>query len=224
MRAISNRHYSTPRIQFEIVRTPAGDLVVGFTDNSAKPPRNLLLGVGEDADGYKVLSADLENETAALEKDGVSFTLKMNSSARTPVAGVPGSPAGGVAQPAVSPGAATMSMAEFASRMAQHNPEATPRKTHGFAGANPPAPNAVSSVDRLRERRELLARQADEERARREQEAQARAQTTTTVEINNRLREANLNLIRKGLKPIGTIELTPEEDAKFVAEGVLPAR
>ena len=34
----------------------------------------------------------------------------------------------------------------------------------------------------------------------------------------------SLNLIRKGLKPLEPIALTPEEDAKLVSEGVLPAQ
>ena len=81
----------------------------------------------------------------------------------------------------------------------------------------------TSYVARLRERKDQLLQQAEEERLRREQEVMSRAQTVTKVELDKRLRETNLNLIRKGLKPLGTIELTPEEDAKLVSEGVLPA-
>ena len=129
-------------------------------------------------------------------------------------------------------------MAEFASQMARHNPEATARTVPGFAAAEQPLPNNVVGIDRLlsagiqdisyanrlRERREQLVKQAEAEQARSEQEAHTQAQTVAAGEVNNRLREANLNLIRKGIKPIGTIELTPEEDAKLVAEGVLPPR
>lgn len=234
-------------VLFEIVRTPAGDVVVGFTDNSAKPPRSLLLAVGEEADGYKVVSADLDSETAALEKDGVGFTLRMNSSIRMPSASTSFSgaviPPGLVRQAAPAEGAAgagggTMSMADFASRMARQNPEGTPRRTPGFSSTERPVPNSVGGIDsllgagvqdnsyatRLRERRAQLVKQAEEDQARREQDAQSRAHSAATGEVNIRLREANLNLIRKGLKPIGSIELTAEEDAKLVAEGVLPAR
>ncbi|MFZ4396740.1 MAG: hypothetical protein ACOYOU_14055 [Kiritimatiellia bacterium] len=231
-------------VLFEIVRTPAGDVVVGFTDNSAKPPRSLLLAVGEEADSYKVVSADLDSETAALEKDGVGFTLRMNSSMRMPTASALFSgaviPPGVVRQaaPAEGAGGGTMSMADFAGRMARQNPEATPRKTPGFAAAERPVPNSVGGIDsllgagvqdnsyatRLRERRAQLVKQAAEDQARREQDAQSKAHTAATGEVKTRLREANLNLIRKGLKPIGSIELTAEEDAKLVAEGVLPAR
>ncbi|MEI8243610.1 MAG: hypothetical protein WCI17_10115 [bacterium] len=231
-------------VLFEIVRTPAGDIIAGFGDNGAKPPRNLLLGVGEELDGYKVVAADVDLETATLEKDGVPFNLRLASSARTPVAGTPAgkteSATTGLARPGTpsSAGANPMSMAEFASRMSRMNPEAAPRRSTSFDLANQPVPNSVGVIDRLissgikdnsylgrlRERREQLVRQSEDEAAKREQEAVARAQNVSGDEIDKRLRETNLNLIRKGLKPIGTIELTPAEDARLVAEGVLPAR
>jgi hypothetical protein len=231
-------------VLFEIVRTPAGDIIAGFGDNGAKPPRNLLLGVGEELDGYKVVAADVDLETATLEKDGIQFNLRLASSVRTPVAGTPAgkaeAAASGLARPGMPPatGAGPMSMAEFASRMSRMNPEAAPRKSTSFDLANQPVPNSVGVIDRLlssgikdnsylgrlRERREQLVRQSEEEAAKREQEAVARAQNASGEEVDKRLRETNLNLIRKGLKPIGTIELTPAEDARLVAEGVLPAR
>ena len=213
-------------VLFEIVRTPVGDVVVGFTDNGAKPPRNLLLAVGEEADGYKVVAADVDLESATLEKDGTRVELRMN--AAVPSGMAPASPTGGT-RPA--------SMAELNSRMARMNPGATP--THGTAHlpARQPVPNSVGVIDRmldsglrdnsyvarLRERREQLLQQAEAEQGRREQDAQTRAQAVSTDGVDQRLRETNLNLIRKGLKPMGTIELTPEEDAKLVSEGVLPA-
>ena len=217
-------------VLFEVVRTPVGDLVVGFTDNNAKPPRSLLLAVGEEADGYKVLSADVDLETATLEKDGVSFALRMSGGLCVPAAGA----AATNSLPAI-PGheARAMDLPDFSSRMVRKNPAiAAPA-----VPAGQPVPNSVgvidrmlgsgiqdnSYVERLRERREQLVKRTEEEQARREQDASVRAQATTPDLVEKRLRETNLNLIRKGLKPIGTIQLTPEEDAKLVSEGALPA-
>lgn len=69
-----------------LARSPAEVILVGFTDNATKPPRNLLLAVGEEADGYKVLAADFDQETATLEKDGARFELRLNVGLRAPPA------------------------------------------------------------------------------------------------------------------------------------------
>lgn len=202
-------------VLFEIVRAPVGDVMVGFTDNNPKPSRSLLLAVGEEADGYRVVAADIDAETATLEKDGASFELRLNNSAPTNAAGA--------SHPAWPGNTNLMSMGAFVSRMPRRAPEAMPPP------AIPPNPagSAVSHdnsyVNRLRDRREQLLKQTEEEQRRHEQEVMSQAQSVSTDEIDKRLRETNLNLIRKGLKPIGTIELTPEEDAKLVSEGVLPA-
>lgn len=57
--------------------TPDGTTAIGFTDLSAKPPVNYYLNVGASADGWKVVSADYDDETATLEKDGVTITLQL---------------------------------------------------------------------------------------------------------------------------------------------------
>lgn len=222
-------------VLFGIVRTPAGDVAAGFSDNAAKPPRSLLLAVGEESDGYRVLAADIDLETATLEQDGKRIELKMNSSDR---AAAGNGPAGaGGAHP--GPRAGQMSMAAYSSRLAHRGADAASlQQPAGAVGLSAqPVPNSVGIIDRLlnsglqdnsyasrlRARREQLVKQSDEERANREQEALSRVQSASKDEIDKRLHETNLNLIRKGLKPIGTIQLTPEEDAKLVDEGVLPA-
>jgi hypothetical protein len=199
-------------VLFEIVRAPVGDVMVGFTDNNPKPSRSLLLAVGEEADGYRVAAADIDAETATLEKDGASFELRLNSSTPTNAAGA--------SHPAWPGNTNLMSMAAFPSRMAKRGLEAIPPPVipAGIAGSHD-----NSYVNRLRDRREQLLKQTEEEQRRHEQEALSQAQSVSTDVIDKRLHETNLNLIRKGLKPIGTIELTPEEDAKLVSEGVLPA-
>ena len=58
-------------------RTPSGNVAVGFIDNEAKPPRNIYLNVCESADGYRIVSADYDAETATIEKEGLTITLKL---------------------------------------------------------------------------------------------------------------------------------------------------
>ena len=57
--------------------TPDGGTAIGFTDLSEKPPINYYLLVGAEAGGWKVLSADYDEETALIEKEGISITLKL---------------------------------------------------------------------------------------------------------------------------------------------------
>jgi hypothetical protein len=79
----------------------------------------------------------------------------------------------------------------------------------------------VSYVERLKRRREEMVRAQEAERLRRELEAAEKAREITKEEVDRRMREYNLNLIRQGIKPPKPIVLTPEEDAQLVKEGVL---
>ncbi len=56
---------------------PNGKTYVGFTDNSAEPPRNHYLPVGGEEDGWKVVSADYDSEEVVLEKDGKRIAVKL---------------------------------------------------------------------------------------------------------------------------------------------------
>ena len=53
-------------------------------------------------------------------------------------------------------------------------------------------------------------------------ERAAAARDLSEAEVEKRLREYQMNLIRKGMTPL-PIQLTPEMDAQLVKEGVLPA-
>ena len=176
-----------------ITRSPAGNVMVGFTDNAAKPPRNLLLAVGEESDDYRVVAADLDSETATLEKDGISVELRLSS---TPV---PPSHAVGEGMYATPPPILA----------------GTPQGQQAISMGQT---NNSSYLLHLQNHQEQQAKQAEEERV----NALAKARAQTTEVIDKRLREANLTLLHKNLKPISTITLSPEEDAKLVAEGVLP--
>jgi len=66
--------------------TPDGGTAIGFTDLSQKPPVNYYLLVGSEADGWKVLSADFDEETATITKEGVTVTLKLGQGLVDPAA------------------------------------------------------------------------------------------------------------------------------------------
>jgi hypothetical protein len=73
-------------------RTPSGNTAVGLVDNDAKPPRILYLNVGDTVDGYTILAADNDAETATIEKDGVVISLQLGAGlvvAATPPAVAP---------------------------------------------------------------------------------------------------------------------------------------
>jgi hypothetical protein len=73
-------------------RTPSGNTAVGLVDNDAKPPRILYLNVGDTVDGYTILAADNDAETATIEKDGIVISLQLGAGlvvAATPPAAAP---------------------------------------------------------------------------------------------------------------------------------------
>ena len=191
-------------------KTPAGKTAVGFIDKSEKPERNYYLNVGETVNGFTVVEASYEDETATLRKDEVTITLKLGQGL---VKG--GAPA---AQPAPAPAAGTVPP-----RMPPVAPPPRP---------NPP-PAAVSAQSTLNSEsfRERLARQRAEreaaEAARQKRavlDAEARAEKITKDELDKATREINLNLIRQGMKPISPVTLTPEEDAEMVRLGVFESQ
>jgi len=57
--------------------TPQGDTAIGFTDLSSRPPVNYYLLVGAESGGWKVNSANYEEEIAEIEKDGIAISLKL---------------------------------------------------------------------------------------------------------------------------------------------------
>ena len=62
--------------------TPAGDVKVGFTDSSAKPPVSYYLKVGSSRDGWTVKTADPVAETVSLKRGGVEVTVKLGEGGR----------------------------------------------------------------------------------------------------------------------------------------------
>jgi hypothetical protein len=74
--------------------TPDGQTAIGFTDLEAKPPANYYLLVGSAAGGWTVVNADYDEETATIEKAGVTITLKLGTGLVDP-ASLPAKPGSG---------------------------------------------------------------------------------------------------------------------------------
>ena len=197
-------------------KTPSGKTAVGFIDKSAKPERNYYLAVGETANGYTVVDASYEEETATLRKDEVTITLKLGQGLvketprETAVGGLPAGqpPSGGSPTPAAPP--------------------PVPLTVSASAPVPPPAPVRTINTESFRERltRQRAEREAAEaaRQKRAVLDAEARAEKITKEELEKATREINLNLIRQGMKPISPITLTTEEDAEMVRLGVLEAQ
>ncbi len=195
-------------------RTPRGKVAVGFIDKNAKPPRNYYLNVGESSGGFTVVEADFTEETATIEKEGVSIALKLGKgmipkkdatgeekAPEAPVSPVPPPPPA-TSRPAVRPG------------IVRRNAVGVPGATNAVAG---------SYLARLRSRQANRAAQAShnaEEIAKLREEI-AQAAQTSKEEAAKRERAINLELISRGQEPLSPIELTPEEDAELVRKGVL---
>ncbi len=85
----------------------------------------------------------------------------------------------------------------------------TPRVSGVSKAANKADASSVSYAERRRRRLEEMRARAADKRA------------ISEVEAKQRLRDYQMDLIRKGLTPL-PMQLTPEMDAQLVAEGVLP--
>ncbi len=203
---------------------PGGATAVGFIDNGQKPPRNYYLTVGESADGFTVKAGNYKEETATLEKDGVTITLKLGQG----LVSAGGKPvAANAPRTAGQPVAAAIAQAPTA--VAARPPVSSlPPSVRTLTGRPVPPPpkegEEESYADRLRRRREELLRERMESyltiKSQAEKDAEAKSAEAIAAEANRVLRAKNLELIRQG-QPALPIQLTPDEDAQLVNEGVL---
>ena len=209
-------------------RTPRGKVAVGFIDKNAKPPRNYYLNVGESGGGFTVVEADFAEETATIEKDGVSIALKLGKGM------VPKKDATGEGPaPSATPAATSAAPQTTAPQPPVRPPvrpgiirrTAPPAEAGADSTAVAPAPSRGSYLETLRRRqanRAAQASQSAEELAKLRAEI-AKAAQTSKEEAAKRERAINLELISRGQEPLSPIELTPEEDAELVRKGALAA-
>ena len=204
-------------------RTPRGKIAVGFIDKGAKPPRNYYLNVGESVGGFTVVEADFVEETATIEKDGVSIMLKLGKGM------VPKKDAGEGTETAPATPAPPATSTLQPTSPSPHQPPMRPmrpgivRRNAMVAGGVTNAPG--SYLDTLRRRQANRAAQATqnaEEIAKLRDEI-AKAAQTSKEEAAKRERAINLERISRGQEPLSPIELTPEEDAELVRKGALAA-
>jgi len=176
-----------------ITESPAG-LQVGFVNIQVKPPQPYYLYVGDSEDGIELVAADYDKEGVLLRKDAEQYWLYMSDNIPT----VPDTPRG----------------------PATHSPgQVHPGAPSGPRGAQPTdldrpssrsdSGSATSYADRRRKRLEEMRQRA------------TAAQKLSDEDVEKRLQEYQMDLIRKGLTPL-PIPLTEEMDSKLVKEGVLP--
>jgi hypothetical protein len=150
-----------------IFETTRGEIRAGFQNKTAKPgdPKSIMLGVGESFRGMQLLSVDMDESSATLDRDGVRVNFSL---AKAPVPSA--------AKPAPKP-------RRFGSgfRAQQQQPEPKPKE-----------PELTS-----------------------EQQVQRRE------EIQENLRQYQMEVIRAGMPPL-PIPLTKEMDDQLVTEGILP--
>ncbi len=226
--------------------TPSGNTAVGLIDNDAKPPRILYLNVGDTVDGYTILAADSDAETATIEKDGVVISLQLGAGlvvAATPTAVAPAI----VASAAGPTPAATVLAAVAPQKPAATTPTDRPGVIHRPSSAGVPLAHRIPTrqrkemeqqkqeIAKLRESggdirsymetlRERQAQEREEQNAVEEaarQKIQELARQMSEEELRKKEREINLSLIEGGSHPISDIELTPEEEAALQKKGVL---
>ena len=209
-------------------RTPRGKIAVGFIDKGAKPPRNYYLNVGESSGGFTVVEADFVEETATIEKEGVSIMLKLGKGM------IPKKEEGEGTDTASTPSAASTTQPSSPSTVqpfnrSLHQPPMRPMRPgivrRGPMGAGGVTNAPGSYLDTLRRRQANRAAQATqnaEEIAKLRDEI-AKAAQTSKEEAAKRERAINLELISRGQEPLSPIELTPEEDAELVRKGALAA-
>ena len=120
--------------------TPERRVMVGFVDNSHKPPASYYLAVGDSRGGWTVKSADVDEKTVVLEKDGVEVSLEFPK-----------------------PGSAAPAAARGGKPSGRRGPE-VPTASAGGPG---PGGGSGGALERLRERRAQIAKNAQEEEERR---------------------------------------------------------
>lgn len=211
-----------------INRTPSGAVAVGLVDKSnSKKVSNLYLKVGESAAGFTVVEADFKEETASIEKDGVTINLKLGKGL-IPSTNSPAIPAADSSSPSSAP-----SVADTPSKSEPSAPALRVRGS-GLVGRGPmPAQfrgrglrGREGYLQRKAEERKAAEQQAEQqaenERAKMRAEIENEAKARADEVIRQREHDLNIELISQGKEPISPTELTPEEDASLVEQGVLP--
>jgi len=185
--------------------TPDGQTAIGFTDLSAKPPINYFLLVGSAANGWKVISADYDEELATIEKDGVSITLKLGKGmVETPP------PQSGLPAPATAKGSSPFGALGSRSGASLQPPSAPAGKP--LLGMGPPPGQAIGSYkERLLERERQLSRERQTAAAKQREQLTTLAREAAQKEIQRREEESAQAATENAPQPQGLPMDTPPE-------------
>ncbi len=194
-------------------RTPRGKIAVGFIDKGVKPPRNYYLNVGESDGGFTVVEADFGEETATIEKDGVSISLKLGRGMIPKKGSADEGPSGSPAVPPASSPPVSSRRPVARPGIVRRGPQDGAASTNG---------SYLATLRRRQAKHVAQANQNAEEIAKLREEI-AKASESSKEDAAKRERAINLELISRGQEPLSPIELTPEEDAELVRKGVLAA-
>ena len=215
-------------------RTPRGKIAVGFIHKGAKPPRNYYLNVGESSGGFTVVEADFTEETATIEKEGVSISLKLGkgmipkkeagegTETATTTSAQSAAPAASSRSPVPPSTPQPSNPSTRQPPMRPMRPGLVRRGPMGAGGVTNAPGSYLETLRRRQANRVAQATQNAEEIAKLREEI-AKAAQTSKEEAAKRERAINLELISRGQAPISPIELTPEEDAELVRKGALAA-
>ena len=169
--------------------TPERRVMIGFVDNSRKPPQSYYMAVGDSRGGWTVKSADSDARTAVLEKDGIEVELEFSK------------PGSGPAAPAAA-----------AARGGGRPMEGPPQPAVGGGG--------VSALERLRERRAQIAKNAQEEEERRKAAAEKEKADKAAAAEEREQQKQQLLMIQEELRR--QREQREQRDRESGGEGAVP--
>ena len=160
--------------------TPERRVMVGFVDNSSKPPQSFYMSVGDNKGGWTVVSADVDKQTAVVEKDGVEVELEFtkpgggNSTAAAAAAGAVRGPRTIGGPPAAGGGGSALErLRERRAQIARNAEEEEERRK--AAAEKEKADKAAAAEEREQQKQQLLMIQEELRRAREQREAREAA-------------------------------------------------
>lgn len=159
--------------------TPERRVMVGFVDNSRKPPQSYYMAVGDSRGGWTVKSADSDARTAVLEKDGIEVELEFSKPGSGPAAPAAaaarggGRPMGGPPQPPAGGGVSALErLRERRAQIAKNAQEEEERRK--AAAEKEKADKAAAAEEREQQKQQLLMIQEELRRQREQREQRDR--------------------------------------------------
>lgn len=179
-----------------ITDMPDGARKIAFIDETSGTPVNYFLGIGESENGFTLIAADYDAETATLTKDGLTLTLGLGK-------GLIDTPEAGDAEPAPK-AAAAPAQGSFRDRLLRRQA----------------AKEQAQAERRAQIRAEIRQNVAAEAAVAVQAAAQAAKEQAQAEVVEQAERRRQIERIKRGLPPTRPITLTAAEDAELEAAGV----